>query len=335
MTFMMIHAKTTLLALAQHYSAKLRVKPLKHNQFKVAQCCVNPIRSNHIDFRQIITLIGALVFSTNTFASSAYDQIPANEIKHITIDGKPSTVLVRPWLGKMHFGAAIIIGPSSKKANANPPGITHFLRTHLNPLGWATISVTPTVGLYYPNYSTSPEAVSKAGEKQLALNTSKPTPKFQSDQLLQQRNFQHKQLNDTINALTEVGQAYPGKRLMIAIDDSAAIITQLLYEEKIPKPDTLILINPYREFDQEMAKGEKILTLATQLQALNIPILDLQSPDGHPVSVAQAPNRFAKNNIKPIRYYVQYPLTLNLNSEAGWQEALEYIKGFARRTPQY
>ncbi|WP_165399017.1 DUF3530 family protein [Shewanella maritima] len=280
---------------------------------------------------QALSFVALVLF--HQAANASIHKVNADEVKQITIDNKPSTVLVRPWQGKLRLGAAIIVGRSN--ANAQAAGVAGYLRTHLNQHGWATVSVTPTIGLYYPNFATAADEVSKAGKNQLSLDTTQATPKFDSDQLLEQQNFQHSQLTETINQLAEIVKPYPGKRMIIALDDSAAIVTQLLYQRKIPTPDTLVVINPYRAFEQEMVSGKEMLSVAQQLQILSMPILDLQSRDGHPISQEQAQERKMKNQIKPVRYYSQHQLDLNITTETGWQEALNYIRGFSRRTATY
>ncbi|UJF22710.1 DUF3530 family protein [Shewanella sp. OMA3-2] len=273
-------------------------------------------------------LLCVLFMSTSVLAQPSFAPIPATEIKKITVAEKEIDVLVRPWSGKQQFGLAIIIGPSDSQAESM--GLVGFLRHQLNAKGWATVSLTPPKGLYRPNFATESEQIKKAGDAQLSLPAQQAVPKYNSAQLLELRNFQQANLTEALNQLTTISQPYPGAKIIIAFDDSAGMVTHLLFEKKIPSPELLILVNPYREYEDLIDESNQRKQIAEQLVMMSIPILDLVSPDAHPLAQANAPVRKQYNQVKPIKYYRQYQLDLTLANASGWQEALERIEGFSR-----
>ena len=261
-------------------------------------------------------------------AQQPYAYLSADEIKFITIDGKQSEILVRSWQSKKHFGSAVIVAASDTDADA--AGLASYLRTNINSLGWASISLTPAKGLYRPNYATKPEEITKAGTEQLQLSSDKSIPKYESSQLLELRNFQQTNLNEALNQLPATTSLFPGGKIMIVLDDSAGMIINLLYEKKIPTPDVLVIINPYREYEYLIDPQSQRKSIAEQLVTMSIPILDIQSADAHPNSIEQAPTRLNYNQVKPARYYRQYQMSLDLSNASGWEEALNQIEGFSR-----
>ncbi|WP_394130266.1 DUF3530 family protein [Shewanella maritima] len=280
----------------------------------------------------LVWITGLLTFFTLSHQLSAqpfYVHLDPSEVKSITVNEKDAHVLVRPWSGKTRHGAAIIIGPTDH--HPDTAGIISYLRQQLNQYGWATISIEPSEGMFYPNFATSAEAVEKAGEQQLALATNQTTPRYQAQQLLELRNYQQDYLKSALAQLTEIGKAYPGKRMIIVVDDSAGLISNLLYENAIPFPNLLAVINPYREFEQDLDAEQQTASIAEQLTALSVPILDIQSPDGHPLSQLHAPQRYNLNQIKPVSFYHQYTLSLNMDTPSAWEEVLYVLKGFSNR----
>lgn len=272
----------------------------------------------------LIIAISLLVITPTAQAQPQYPHRSADEIKFITIDGKQSEVRIRAWQSKNHFGSVMII------AAADAAGLVDYLRTTITGRGWASISLTPTTGLYRPNYATTPEDVTKAGTNQLPPTSNKSTPKYESSQLLELRNFQQTNVNEALNQLTSTMSLYPGGKVLIVIGDSAGMVTNLLYDKKIPTPDVLVLINPYREFEQLIDPQHQRKSIAKQLGTMAIPILDIQSSDAHPNSIETAPTRLHDNQVKASRYYRQYQMSLDLSHPSGWEEALNQIEGFAR-----
>tara|TARA_R110002050_G_scaffold111093_2_gene224334 strand:+ start:697 stop:1572 length:876 start_codon:yes stop_codon:yes gene_type:complete len=276
----------------------------------------------------LIVTISLLTAMPSVKAQQPYAYLSADEIKFITIDGKQSEILVRSWQSKKHFGSAVIVAASDTDADA--AGLASYLRTNINSLGWASISLTPAKGLYRPNYATKPEEITKAGTEQLQLSSDKSIPKYESSQLLELRNFQQTNLNEALNQLPATTSLFPGGKIMIVLDDSAGMIINLLYEKKIPTPDVLVIINPYREYEYLIDPQSQRKSIAEQLVTMSIPILDIQSADAHPNSIEQAPTRLNYNQVKPARYYRQYQMSLDLSNASGWEEALNQIEGFSR-----
>jgi len=276
----------------------------------------------------LIVTVSLLMAMASVKAQQPYAYLSADEIKFITIDGKQSEILVRSWQSKKHFGSAVIVAASDTDADA--AGLASYLRTNINSLGWASISLTPAKGLYRPNYATKPEEITKAGTEQLQLSSDKSVPKYESSQLLELRNFQQTNLNEALNQLPATTSLFPGGKIMIVLDDSAGMIINLLYEKKIPTPDVLVIINPYREYEYLIDPQSQRKSIAEQLVTMSIPILDIQSADAHPNSIEQAPTRLNYNQVKPARYYRQYQMSLDLSNASGWEEALNQIEGFSR-----
>ncbi|MEO3682938.1 DUF3530 family protein [Shewanella vesiculosa] len=276
----------------------------------------------------LIVTVSLLMAMASVKAQQPYAYLSADEIKFITIDGKQSEILVRSWQSKKHFGSAVIVAASDTDADA--AGLASYLRTNINSLGWASISLTPAKGLYRPNYATKPEEITKAGTEQLQLSSDKSIPKYESSQLLELRNFQQTNLNEALNQLPATTSLFPGGKIMIVLDDSAGMIINLLYEKKIPTPDVLVIINPYREYEYLIDPQSQRKSIAEQLVTMSIPILDIQSADAHPNSIEQATTRLNYNQVKPARYYRQYQMSLDLSNASGWEEALNQIEGFSR-----
>ncbi|MBB1316262.1 alpha/beta hydrolase family protein [Shewanella sp. SR43-4] len=276
----------------------------------------------------LIVTVSLLMAMPSVKAQQPYAYLSADEIKFITIDGKQSEILVRSWQSKKHFGSAVIVAASDTDADA--AGLASYLRTNINSLGWASISLTPAKGLYRPNYATKPEEITKAGTEQLQLSSDKSVPKYESSQLLELRNFQQTNLNEALNQLPATTSLFPGGKIMIVLDDSAGMIINLLYDKKIPTPDVLVIINPYREYEYLIDPQSQRKSIAEQLVTMSIPILDIQSADAHPNSIEQAPTRLNYNQVKPARYYRQYQMSLDLSNASGWEEALNQIEGFSR-----
>ncbi|MGL6011915.1 MAG: DUF3530 family protein, partial [Shewanella oncorhynchi] len=129
----------------------------------------------------------------------------------------------------------------------------------------------------------------------------------------------------SMSQLDAVGADYAGKRILITADQSAGLLISLLSQKKIADPDVLIVINPYREDEQRNQ------ALAEQLAKLTLPILDIQSPDGHPASLETADNRKKLAVTLESPNYRQTTLALNLDNESAWQNCLNAIKGFSAR----
>lgn len=249
--------------------------------------------------------------------------LPSQEVKQITIDNQPFELLVRPWEGKQKRGASIILPATNGTADA--PGLMAFVRRNINPAGWASLSLTPPTEPPAPNFATAAEEVASPGAAQLSTPSNKPSPKTLPENsrkhLLEQEDF----LVKSLSQLETVGADYPGKRVLITADQSAELLISLLSQKKIANPDVLIVINPYSENE------ERNQALAEKLAKLTMPILDIQSPDGHPASLSTAEQRRTLAVTLETPNYRQSQLLLNLDNESAWQNCLNTIKGFAAR----
>ncbi|WP_028774999.1 DUF3530 family protein [Shewanella waksmanii] len=265
----------------------------------------------------------SLLFSHSLSAeSSRYDYLDAKEVVSLGNDDS-GQALVRSWRGKHQFGAAILVADFG--AHADEAGVVQYIRRHINPQGWASIAITPPAAISPANYATEASEVAKAGKKQLSEQNNKPLKKYSDEQWQKLTDTQVNQLTATLDQLDSVGAAYPGKRMLITLDRSAGVVISLLSESKLPKPDILVVINPYRFRDQENQ------LIPEQLAQLDIPILDIQSNDGHSASQATATQRKALAPMAaPLRYEQQY-LSLNINQSASWPDVMTLIAGFGRR----
>ncbi|MBU1394414.1 MAG: alpha/beta hydrolase family protein [Gammaproteobacteria bacterium] len=249
--------------------------------------------------------------------------LPENEVKQITIDNQPYDLLVRAWEGKKKLGAAIILPATNGTADA--PGLMAFVRRNINPAGWASLSLTPPTELPAANFATAATEVTSPGAAQLSSPSNKPSPKIKPEDNSKHLQEQEDFLVQSMSQLDAVGADYAGKRILITADQSAGLLISLLSQKKIADPDVLIVINPYRE-DEKLNQ-----VLAEQLAKLTLPILDIQSPDGHPASLETAANRKVLAVTLESPNYRQTRLALNLDNESAWQNCLNAIKGFAAR----
>ncbi|MGL4895838.1 MAG: DUF3530 family protein [Shewanella sp.] len=249
--------------------------------------------------------------------------LPEPEIKQISIDNQPYELLVRPWEGKKKRGASIILPATNGSADA--PGFMAFVRRHINAAGWASLSLTPPRELPASNFATAATEIAAAGTAQLSILANKPSPKVPAEQRRQYQLQQEDFVVKSLSQLEKIGAEYPGKRLLITADQSAALLIYLISEQRMALPDVLIVINPYSEDD---ARNQG---LAAALAKLTIPVLDIQSPDGHPASLQTAAQRQTLAVTHATPNYRQSLLALNLDNESAWQQCLTTIKGFAAR----
>ncbi|MFV0597436.1 DUF3530 family protein [Shewanella sp.] len=253
----------------------------------------------------------------------ASSYLPANEIKQITIDDQPLELLVRSWEGRKKLGAAIILPATNGTADA--PGLMAFVRRNINAAGWASLSLTPPTEPPAPNFATAATEITSPGSAQLSSPSNKPSQKVKPEEsnkhLLEQEDF----LVKSMSQLDSVGTDFPGKRVLITADQSAGLLISLLSQKKIADPDVLIVINPYSE---DETRNQAI---AEKLAKLTMPILDIQSPDGHPASLETAEQRKTLAVTLEAPNYRQTTLALNLDNESAWQNCLAAIRGFAAR----
>ncbi len=271
------------------------------------------------------TCLLLLLISTASFAEKPrqYHYIDEAQIKQVQIQGEASTVLVNPWRGLKKIGAAIILPAAGEGADS--PGLIAFLRRELAPVGWTSLSLESPQAIPHPNFATAAEEVSKAGSKQLSHPNNQAMPDYSDEALDTQINIQTKYLIASLNQLDDIGNDYPGHRMLIVSDTVAGLTISLLKDKKIPQPDILVVINPYLKSAKQNAQ------LAKSLAELEMPILDIHSPDAHHLSQLTMTQRksMAPHN-RPKRYQ-QRQLSLNLNNPSAWQACLDVIEGFAYR----
>ncbi|QYJ86561.1 alpha/beta hydrolase family protein [Shewanella mesophila] len=270
-----------------------------------------------------LTLSLSLLPAYGATTTPSYDYLPQSEIAAITVGGQPSYALVRPWRGQFQYGAAILMADFD--THADPIGVIGYLRRHINDKGWASISLQAPSGAPLINHTTDADEISKPGEKQLELKADKALPKYSEAEWKKVREAQNNRLIQTMNQLDSLGQPYPGKRLLIASGKGAGLVISQLNAGTLPKPDILVIINPYLDHPDEN------LQLARLLSELDIPVLDIQSPDGPAESLTTARERKSLSPLNQPLKYEQQRLALNLDQPNAWQNTLVLIDGFARR----
>ncbi|WP_041510869.1 DUF3530 family protein [Shewanella sp. cp20] len=270
----------------------------------------------------ILTLFPLMAFAQRN-AMQDYDYLPPTEVAKITVEGTEQPVLVRPWQGRNQYGAAVLLGDLGE--DADPEGLLAFLRRDLTPKGWATLSIGAPQGASQPNHITDAGEIPKPGEAQLSQKRDQSLPKYSQEDWTALREKQKTALSQTLGQLDGLGKAYPGKRMLIVSGQSAGLVIEMLTAAALPSPDLLVVINPYLELEAENRD------LAGKLAKLELPVLDIQSPDGLPASLATQDTRKALSPMgQPLRYE-QQRLALNLDQPTAWQEVLILVQGFAQR----
>jgi hypothetical protein len=272
-----------------------------------------------------IFLLG--VVSTTSWAAepvtnhAKYSYLASEEVIFIEVGKQTSEVLVRSWMGKKKLGAAILF--SNPGMNADAAGLQAFLRRELPHTGWATIAITPPNKVSTLNFATSPETISTAGEGKYNPNNTERTPQYSTEQWMKIREKQEAFISNTMNKLDKIGTPYPGKRILIATNQGAGFVISMLNKNLLAKPDILVIINPF------MGTSHENLGLPQLLAKLDIPVLDIQSMDGHIASLETQENRRLLSPRNAPYRYRQQMMQLNLNQAGAWQTCLDLIEGFA------
>jgi len=260
---------------------------------------------------------------TSKHSSSAYAHLASDEVVEISVGEGVAHILVRAWDGRKKLGAAILL--ANPGMSASPAGLVDFLRHELPHTGWATLSLTPPKHIAIPNLVTQADEITKAGEKQLSQKSTEAIALYSAEKWQEMREQQEEFIMQSMDKLDALGGPYPGKRLLITTDQGAGLAISLLSRNKLPKPDILIIINPF------MINPEENQALAKQLGELNIPVLDIQSNDGHSASKETLEARRRLSPQQAPYLYSQQSLSLDLSQEAAWHTSLKLIEGFAAR----
>ncbi len=255
-----------------------------------------------------------------------YDYLPPEEVIEITVGNQQSEILVKPWSGKKKLGAAILI--ATPGMGADGAGLNAYLRRELTRTGWATIAITPPKKVSTPNFATQAEEVAKAGEVANSQKGNEVTRQYSEKVWTDIRQKQTQFVSQTMSQLDAIGAPYPGKRLLITSGQGAGLAISMISNKLLPQPDILVLINPYMKMKKENQ------ALAKMLATLEVPILDIQSADGHRASYATLKERAELSPQNAPYRYSQQVLALNLNNETAWNTTLKLIEGFAQRISQ-
>lgn len=184
----------------------------------------------------LLAFITFLFTSLNLSAAQVdkYHYLDESEIEQIQIQGETSTVLVSPWRGIKKLGVAIILPSQGEGADA--PGLVAYLRREISPLGWTSLSLESPQAIPQPNFSTSADEVAKAGTKQLSHPKDESMPDYSENSLKTQLNIQTKYLIASLNQLDDLGNKYPGYRMLVVSNAVAGLTISLLKEKKYPSP---------------------------------------------------------------------------------------------------
>lgn len=252
-----------------------------------------------------------------------YDYLPAEEVVEIIVGKQTTQVLIRPWSGKKKLGAALMF--ANPGMNADGAGLQAYLRRELNSTGWATIAITPPKNVSTPNFTTKPEDIAEAGKANRVQKSNEATRQYSETLWKEIREKQTQFVSQTMSQLDQLGAPYPGKRLLITSGQGAGLTISMMSNNLLPKPDILVLINPYMKMKSENQ------ALAKMLASLDVPVLDIQSVDGHRASYATVEMRAELSPQNEPYRYSQHVLSLNLNNQTSWHTALKLIEGFALR----
>lgn len=258
-----------------------------------------------------------------TVAKRKYDYLPDEEVLAITVGNQASEVLIRSWTGKKKLGAAVMF--ATPGTNADSAGLQAYLRRELNAAGWATIAITPPKKVSTPNFSTKPEEIAKVGKAGHTQKGNEATKQYPDKVWQEIREKQSQFVSQTMIQLDTIGAPYPGKRLLITSGQGAGLTISMITKNLLPKPDILVLINPYMKMKSENQALPKLLA------QLDIPVLDIQSVDGHSASFHTVGRRAELSPHNEPYRYSQQVLSLNLDNEVSWHTALKLIEGFALR----
>ena len=290
---------------------------------------MNAHQVHHFLLLSYFVIIVCLLGTMNTSCRAAdqtgsklkYNYLPREEVITIEVEKKQSEVLLKSWIGKKKLGAAILL--SNPGMNADSAGLQAFLRRQLPHAGWASIAITPPNKIPTPNFATSPTEIPKVGKLNNTQINTEHTQRFSQKQWMKIREKQAAFIVATMGKLDDIGSPYPGKRLLITTNQGAGLIISILSKNLLPKPDILIIINPF------MTTGTENEILPKLLAKLDIPVLDIQSPDGHVASQKTIINRrILSPHNEPYRYRQQL-IQVNLNHLEAWQTCLDLIEGFA------
>ncbi|KFZ38875.1 hypothetical protein HR45_00255 [Shewanella mangrovi] len=242
----------------------------------------------------------------------------------IEVQGQQTTVLVQPWEGRKQHGSVLLLPSLGQTADA--PGLITYLRTELPLSGWATFSVSAPQRPTKLNFTTKAEDVSKAGDGKIADTGAKPTQHRSADEWQQLRQQQQRYLAELIEQVSPMMQQYPGGWVLISENQTAALVMEMIANQQLSMPNLLVVINPYSADSQQNRQ------LADQYGLFAMPVLDIQSPDGSPQSLATVAQRQLKIAALVAKQSRQQQLSLNLSQPTAYAECLNIIKGMSLTT---
>ena len=239
----------------------------------------------------------------------------------IEVQGQQVEVLSQSWQGRQRHGAVILLPSLGQSAEA--PGLIAYLREELPIHGWATFSIAPPALPAPINFTTKAEDVSKAGDGTVQNRGSEPSAQRSDDEWQQLRQSQQLYLGDAIKQVTPLMQQYPGGWVLVTEDQTAALVMEMIAQRQLTMPNLLVVVNPY---SADPAHNRQ---LADNYGLFAMPVLDLQSPDGAPASLATQAQRQLKLSEQVARRSRQQQLALNLSQPTAYAECLNIIRGMS------
>ncbi len=239
----------------------------------------------------------------------------------IEVQGQQVEVLSHPWAGRQHHGAVIMLPSLGQPAQA--PGLIAYLRDELPIHGWATFSIAAPALPAPINFTTKAEDVSKAGDGTVQSRGNQASAQRSDEEWQQLRQAQQQYLGDAIKQVTPLMQQYPGGWILVTENQTAALVMEMIAQRQLTMPNLLVVVNPYSadpEYNRQLANNYGLFAM---------PVLDLQSPDGAPASLATQAQRQLKLAEQVARRSRQQQLALNLSQPTAYAECLSIIRGMS------
>ena len=185
---------------------------------------------------------GTLSYQPSVVAPG-YDYLPDDELHTIKVNEQQQQLLVRSWRGKHQYGNIILLaGPGQVP---DTPGLISYLRRSLNLDGWASINLTAPMPLPKASFETAAKSITQAGDGQLALGAHQSTPGFTTEEFAAFVEERQQQMQSSLNQISPHSDQYPGKQIILATNQTAAMLITLIGSQQLAAPDLLVVFNPY------------------------------------------------------------------------------------------
>ncbi|MBO9491096.1 DUF3530 family protein [Endozoicomonas sp. G2_1] len=240
----------------------------------------------------------------------AVDQQHQSDLKHYQeqvdsiLVGTEEISLLNEASQSANSKGTVILLPDWQLSATNAKSM-EFLRTKLPELGWATIAIQP-----FAMPSGYPSSALTASQRQQENQT------VVSDYL--------DRLSMMLEKVMEQARQNPGIILLISEGTHAALLTDLLHQQRNELPNALILMSSY-QLDNSQQQH-----FAEQLAQLDVATLDLVLAQDHPLATQSADlrKRFANTELK-LDYRQQHLFNIS-TSYYPEQDLLKAILGWLK-----